>query len=114
MNFLQLLPVILSALALGAHFYRAGSTPLALFSLLLPLLLFYKRNWVARITQIALILGALEWLKTLMTLVAERNFMGLPWVRTAVIIGSIALFTGGSALLFSRNSTLRERYGLKI
>ena len=114
MNFLRLLPVILSALALGAHFFRAGSSLLALLSLLLPLFLFYKRNWVTRIMQIALILGALEWFRTLMALVAERNAMGLPWVQTAVIIGSIALFTGGSAFLFSHNSALRERYGLKI
>ena len=113
MNFLRLLPVILSALILGAHFFRAGFLEIAIFSLLFPLLLFYKRNWVARITQTALILGALEWFRTLVTLIAERNLMGLPWVRTAVIIGSIALFTGGSALLFSRNSALKERYGLK-
>ena len=112
MNFLRLLPVILSAIILAAHFYRAGSLEIAIFSLFLPFLLFYKRSWVARIMQISLLLGALEWLRTLLVLVTERNAMGLPWVRTAAIIGGIALFTGGSAFLFSYNRALKERYGL--
>ncbi len=110
MTFLRLLPIILSALALGAHFHRAGALPFAMLSLIVPFLLLIKRKWVARFTQLFLILGALEWLKTLMLFVNERRILGLPWGRLVVILGIVTIFTGASALLFSRNRALMERY----
>lgn len=111
MNILKLLPIIMSAVLLGAHFYRAGLIPLVVLSLLYPVLLFFRRVWAVRLVQIILVLGALEWVRTLLILVGERRAEGQPWARLAIIIGLVAVFTGCSALLFCCRS-LRKRYRL--
>lgn len=112
MTFVQLLPAILSALLLGAHFLRAGQTALAVVLALSPLLLLVKREWVARATQLVLVLGAVEWLRTLAVFVGIRRELGEPWTRLAIILGGVALFTFGAAVLFSLSGRLRRRYGI--
>jgi hypothetical protein len=112
MAILYLLPVILSAVLLGAHFLRAGMTLLVVVSLAFPFLLIIRRTWAVRLVQIILVSGAFEWVRTLTVLVAERRAIGQPWIRLAVILGVVAAFTGSSALLFFWSSTLRRRYGL--
>ena len=111
MNFLRLFPVVLSLLVLGAHFSRAGLTPFVLACLALVLLLPVPRPWVARVIQFALLLGTLEWLRTLFVLVRMRSAMGEPWLRLALILGTVAAVTLASALAFQSRS-LRQRYGL--
>lgn len=111
MNALRLLPVVLSALLLGAHFFRAGLFPVVILALLFPALLFFRRAWAARLVQILLVLGALEWIRTLLVLVAERHAGGQPWAMLVVILGVVAVFTGCSALLFCGRS-LKTRYRL--
>lgn len=113
MTFVRLLPVILSSLLLGAHFLRAGLTILAVLIVLFPVLLLVKRAWVARLAQFVLVLGGIEWIRTLLVFVAARREMGQPWTRLAVILGTVALFTIGSGLLFSLSGALRKRYGLE-
>jgi hypothetical protein len=112
MTFVKLLPVMLSALFLGAHFFRAGLVPLAVVVALLPAVLFVKRAWAARLTQLVLALGALEWFRTLIVLVAARREMGQPWTRLAVILGLVTLVTLGAGLMFSWSAALRKRYRL--
>ena len=109
MTFFRLLPVILSILVLGAHYLRSGPFLLVLLAIVLPFLLFVKKVWVARLMQIVLILGSLEWARTLLDLVAKRQALGESWTRLALILGLVALFTGCSALVF-RSSALKERY----
>ena len=109
MNFLKLIPVILSFLLLAAHFYRAMLFPLAILALVLLFFLFIKEKWVARLSQAVLVIGALEWVRTLLKLIEMRQAMDLPWTRLAVILGIVALFTGLSALVFQGHS-LKERY----
>lgn len=111
MNFIKLLPAIFSCLLLAAHFLRAGLIPLVLIALLLPFLLFVRQAWVARSMQIALALGSLEWLRTLSALIDMRQEAGQTWTKLAVIIGTVAAFTGFSALIFCCKS-LKVRYGL--
>ena len=111
MNILRLLPVILSLLVLGAHYFRSGIYFIVVIILGLLGLLFVKKAWVARLTQVVLVLGMLEWIRTLFELVAVRQTFGQPWARMAVILGSVALLTGASALVF-RSSALKEKYGL--
>lgn len=111
MNAIKLIPVYISALLLGAHFMRLGLYPVVAFSVLFPFLLFIKNKWIAKATQLILLLGALEWIRTLYVYASEREEMGEPWTRLAVILGSVALFTGGSALVFLFKS-LKERYQL--
>ena len=112
MTFLKLLPVIISLLILGAHFSRVDIFPLTLLCLGLPFLLFIKRAWVARLTQIALVLGAIEWVRITLVYVGERQVSGQPWIRLAIILGIVALLTGLSALMFQTN-VLIKRYKLK-
>jgi hypothetical protein len=109
MNLLRLLPVVLSFLLLGAHFYRAGLEIAAVLCLALPFLLFLRRTWVPRLLQVLLLLGALEWLRSLYVLAAMRIAFEQPWTRLAFILVAVALFTGLSGLVF-RNRKLRARY----
>ena len=109
---LYLLPVVLSALLLGAHFLRMGIMPLVALAVVLPFFLLIRRAWAARWVQIVLALGTLEWIRTLFLLAAARWAGGQPWLRLAVILGAVAVFTAGSALLFSWNRKIRKWYGL--
>ena len=109
MNFLRLIPVLLSFLVLAAHFYRGGNDVLVAVSLLLPLLLFIRKPWVPGVIQVALLLGALEWLHTLWFIAQMRMEFDMPWMRMAFILGGVALFTALAALVFFSRG-LRSRY----
>lgn len=107
MNALRLLPVLLSFLLLGAHFYRAGQEVLTGLCLALPLLLFLRRRWVPRLFQALLALGALEWLRSLYAFAAMRIAYHQPWTRLAVILVTVALLTALSGLVFQAASLRR-------
>ena len=106
---LKLLPVILSFIILAAHFFRAELLPIAILYVLIPFLLFIKAAWVPRFMQLFLILGTVEWVRTLLVLIAERQALGQPWHRLIIILGVVALFTLVSALVF-QSKTIKERY----
>ena len=110
MNALRLLPVILSFLLLGAHSYRAGQLELTLLCVALPLLLLIRKQWVPILFQVLLVLGALEWLRSLYHFVAMRIAWNEPWTRLAIILLAVAAFTALSGLVF-RSKSLRARYG---
>ena len=76
------IPTILSAVLLAAHFLRDGQ----IFVVVLCLLL-----------QGLLVIGALEWLRTLWTMVQVRQAMDEPWTRLALILGVVAAFTLATA-----------------
>jgi hypothetical protein len=111
MNVIKLLPVIFSFLLLAAHFLRAGLIPLVAIALLLPFLLFVRQIWVARFIQTALVLGALEWLRTLLGFIDIRQEAGESWTRLTMIIVTVAAFTGLSTLIF-RCKSIKVRYKL--
>jgi len=111
MNFLRLIPVYLSTLLLAAHFLRAGWMPAVVAALLSPFILLIKRKWAARTMQMILFCASIEWVRTLLGIMAHRRAAGEPWLRMAAILGAIAVFTACSALLFLCRS-LRERYKL--
>lgn len=96
----RLLPVLLSAALLGAHFSRHDLPALVAASLLFPAALLVRRPWVPRVVQIILALAALEWTRTAVGLGRARLVGGEPWVRMAVILGAVALGTAASALVF--------------
>ena len=110
MNFLKLIPVILSFLLLAAHFFRAGLVPLTVACVAVLFLLVLRRDWVPRLFQVLLVLGAIEWLRTLYLLAAMRIAWEEPWLRLAVILGGVALFTALSGLVFV-NRKLAAYYG---
>lgn len=97
--FLRLVPVFLSFLLLAAHFSRAGSPILVVLALGAPLLLLVRTPWAARVVQAALVLGALEWVRTTLAIAGRRMEAGEPWLRMAIILGAVTLFTLYSARL---------------
>lgn len=97
----RLLPVVLSFWLLAAHFLRDQSLVFVFF-ILAPALLLIRNPWVARLMQILLVLGAAEWVLTLYGIAQTRMAMGEPWLRMALILLAVALFTGLSALVFRR------------
>ncbi len=99
-RFLLLLPAGLSLLVLGAHFLRRMALGPVLICLVLLRLLWVRKTWATRTLQVALVLGAVEWIHTTMTLVPERVAIGEPWQRMATILEAVAWFTFLSALLF--------------
>jgi len=107
--FLSLTPAVLSLLLLAAHFSRAGLLPLSLLSLALITLVFIPRRWAALTLQVVLVLGALEWVRTIVVLVQARMDAGMPAARMAIILGCVVLVTLGAAVLF-RTSRLRRRF----
>ncbi len=109
MNFLRLTPVLMSALLMAAHFSRAGNLVFVIISLAAPFLLVLRYKWVALVFQVALVLAAMEWLRSLLAIAVRRQEMGEPWIRMAVILGAVALLTALSALVFWTKG-MKERY----
>lgn len=103
---LQLIPVVICLLVLGAHFLRAGNVVLVIPVFAALVLLGVRRPWAARLVQAVLLLGAIEWVRTLEQLASWRVQTGQPATRLVVILGSVALLTGLSALVF-RSARLR-------
>jgi len=107
----QLSAVVLSLLVLGAHLLRAGGGCFVLPVLALLPLLFLRRPWVARTVQAVLVLGALEWIRTLVTLYQERVQEGQDYVRMVIILGAVTVVTFCSASVF-QTEKLNRLYGL--
>jgi asparagine N-glycosylation enzyme membrane subunit Stt3 len=109
---MQVMPAALSMLLLAAHFLRAEQLLLATACVILPGLLLVYRPWSVRTLQALLVLGAFEWLRTLLNLAQLRMQLGESWVRMAAILGVVALFSTISALLLQSRAMAR-RYGLQ-
>ena len=112
MTVLLYVPIVVSLVVLAAHFLRYGSTIGVAASLLLVGLLFVRQAWVARLVQVALVLGTVEWLRTLYLLAQWRSMQGDGAARMIIILGSVAAVTLCSALLFE-SKTLRRIYGVR-
>jgi len=110
MAFLCLIPILLSLLLLAVHLLRWLGPSGAVVALAPAVLLTVPRRGAARLVQIVLVLAALEWIRTGMTAILHRHATDQPWLRMAIIIGAVALFTAASALMFQAG-TLRNRYG---
>lgn len=91
----------LALLLLAAHFQRAGLYPLVAVSIALIGLAFVDDAWARRVLQVALVLGAAEWLRTAWVLTAHRAAMGLPYARMLAILGAVAAITLVAAVVAS-------------
>jgi hypothetical protein len=102
MSRLLLIPGVLSALLLAAHLLRAGWTAAAIAVVLSPLLLLTRRPVWIRTLEALLVLGALEWLRTLVQLIGRRQAAELPYLRLAAILGGVALLAALSVPLLEQ------------
>jgi uncharacterized membrane protein HdeD (DUF308 family) len=110
MPILRLLPAALALLVLAAHFYRAGLVFLVPLCLGLVLLMAVRLAWVPRIVTAALVLAALEWLRTLLVLADARLEAGDPWLRLVAILGLVLALTLLAAWPL-RSAAVRRWYG---
>lgn len=106
---LQLAPVVLSLVVLGAHFLRAGNIVVVTVVVVVLGVLAVRRPWAARVAQSTLVFGTMVWCQTLVQLVVERTQSGKPAVRMAIILGTVVLVTFVSVLLLQVGA-LRQRY----
>jgi hypothetical protein len=111
--FAPLIPILLSFLVLAAHFFRNGHLVLVLACCAAPMFLLVRRTWATRIVQSMLIIGALEWVRTIFEIRAFRIEEGRDWQRMAIILGSVAAFTFLSGVLLLLNP-LRRYYSPKV
>ena len=113
MKRLLYVPIVFSLIVLGAHFLRDANYPGVAASAGLIGLLFVRRPAAARIVQVALVLGAIEWLWTIYSLAQARAAMGMPATRMIVILGLVAATTAVSAGLF-QSRALKIIYGQRV
>lgn len=106
---LQLTPVVLVLLVLAAHFYRHGQPGPVVLVLATAGLLAVPRRWASRAVQVALLLGAAEWTRTLLMLTRGRLEQGMPATRMIVILAAVAILTAAAALLL-RTRRARARF----
>lgn len=99
MNILKIVMVIISSLLIGAHFFRWGNYPLVILALVCPIILAVRKTIATRFVQLLLVLASIEWVRTLLTLVAERRAAGMAWTRLSVILGAVSVFTIFSAIM---------------
>jgi hypothetical protein len=96
---------------IAAHFLRTGLYFIVILIIAIPFLLFIKKMWVARTIQILLVLASLEWIRTITVSIEERLSFGEDWTKLALILGSVAIFTALSSLMFLFRS-IKKRYNL--
>jgi hypothetical protein len=109
MSMLYLIPPVGAFLLLAAHFYRSENLLIAVVCFLAIFLVFVRRPWAAYTMQICLVLGAVEWLRSTLSLVQSRSASGEPFLRLAIILGSVTLFTALASLVF-RTRKLRDHF----
>lgn len=109
MRILSVTLTALSAILIAAHFYRGGSYVLAAMGLIFPAILLFRSRAAVRTVQVLLLVAAAEWVRTAAVLALERQAMGQPWLRMALILGLIAAISAASALLLERAERRKTR-----
>ena len=92
---------------LAAHFYRGSHWLPAIGSVIALSLLLIRRPWARRALQALLLLGTLEWLRTAVVIAQLRLDQGRPYLRMALILGTVAMLTGAGAWLLQRGAMRR-------
>lgn len=104
----RLLPTVLSALLLGAHFLRSGNLVLVAACAAFPLVLLFRREWAVRATQAFLAVAAGTWAWTAFEIAQRRIAAGQPWARMAAILAAVALLAVLAAGLLQARGTRRR------
>jgi hypothetical protein len=107
--FVRVIPIIIAALLLAAHFLRAGNLLLTAVCGLMPLLLLIKKRWSVWALQLFAFAGVVIWLGVAITIVRQRIMLGDSWLRVLFILGGVALFTAAAGLLLN-SAAVKERY----
>ena len=89
--------VLIASLILAAHFSRNDQIIPEIVSVLMPFLLLTKKKWSWLVLSVFLSIGGIVWIFTIYNMAMLRLETGQPWLRMALILGSIVLFTFYSA-----------------
>lgn len=100
---------IISWVLLAAHFSRADNNIIAIFCLMIPFLMFIKKKWILTLLSILTFSGGIVWLHTAYTLTKARIGIDESWVRMAIIIIIVSLFTLLSGY-FINSGKIRKSY----
>ncbi len=101
--------MVLATLIVAAHFLRAGQAALGAASVAALGLLFIRRRWVLLVGQGLLFSAAALWVTVAVDLIRMRLVLGDPWIRMAIILGAVPLFTLFAAMML-RTKTLKSRF----
>lgn len=82
-----------------------------LLSLLLFFVIFIRRPWATRTLQVCLLFGSIEWVRTAVSMTIARSEAGEPFLRLAIILGCVSLFTACS-LLVLRTARIKSYFKL--
>ena len=104
--------IIITSLILSAHFLRDSNLLLTLVYILLPFVLMIKKRLALLLVQGMAYAGGIIWINTLIKIAQRRISYGEPWIRMAVILGAVALFTILAGLLLN-SSKVKEQYPSK-
>lgn len=110
MSVLLSIPTAISLLLLAAHWIRAGNLPLALVTIAFSGLLVIRRPWATRLLQLLLLLAAWEWIATAIGISQDRIEDQRPWLRSALILGTVALFDALAAGLLELRLRRRSAF----
>ncbi len=105
----RLIPLVLAALLIAAHFLRGGSLELALVCILVPFLLLIRNRWSLILVQVSAYSAAAIWLYTTMNVIRDRMMFARPWTMSAIILGSVTLFTVFAGMLLN-SPRVKEKY----
>ena len=97
----------LAMILLGAHFLRDGHMELVSVCLMAIVPAWLPWRGTRLLTQIVLVIAALQWVRTLIGLIDLRQATGKPWLRAAIILGSVAAFNLAVCLLLGLRSSRR-------
>lgn len=101
MIILRIIPSIISALVLSAHFLRDGEFLSVLLTILAPFLFWIKERWSLNTLRLLIFLGGIIWLWTTIELVLNQIANEAPWFRMAIILVLITIFTFFSGYLLN-------------
>jgi hypothetical protein len=106
---LRLIPLALASILIAAHFLRGGHPEFALVSLLVPCLLLIRKMWSLVVVQLAAYGAAAIWLFTTTDVIRDRLIAARPWTKSAIILGSVTLFTMFAGMLLN-SPRVKDKY----
>jgi uncharacterized membrane protein len=94
--------ISLAYLLLGAHFLRFDQHILAIIAISMPLLMFIRHSFVPTLLKIGLLISVVfVWAVSTFNFIDMRLTLDQPWLRLAIIMVSVIIFTVFAA--FSTN-----------
>lgn len=97
---MRIIPALVSFLLMALHFIRGGNWYVAAVFLLLPGLLVFKKRFILLFLKNMLYSISLIWLYTAYRLIETRIIFAEPWMRLALIMLVLILFTFFAARQF--------------